>query len=73
MKVTFFLKMGAEVVFPIAKGWLAIATLKPTFTFLGRDFCHIQYFYLAKSLPRKVKVGFRVAMASQPLGPIKIL
>ena len=22
----------------IVKGWLAIATLKPTFTFLGRDF-----------------------------------
>ena len=27
---------------------------------------YYQYFYLAKSLPRKVKVGFRVAMASQP-------
>ena len=38
VKVTFLLKMGAEVVFPIAKGWLAIATLKPTFTFLGKDF-----------------------------------
>jgi len=22
----------------VKKGWLAIATLKPTFTFLGRDF-----------------------------------
>ena len=61
MKVTFLLKMGAEVVFPIAKGWLAIATLKPTFTFIGRDFAIFNTFTWQNPY-QKVKVGFRVAM-----------
>ena len=45
------------------KGWLAIATLKPTFTFLVGilESKSIEY-----DKTRKVKVGFRVAMASQP-------
>ena len=30
--------LSVDTYFPISKGWLAIATLKPTFTFLGRDF-----------------------------------
>ena len=47
------------------KGWLAIATLKPTFTFLGRDFAIFNTF--TWQIPtKKVKVGFRVVIASQP-------
>ena len=34
--------------------------------FFWQGFCHIQYFQLAKSLPRKVKVGFSFALGSQP-------
>ena len=59
--------MGAEVVFPIAKGWLAIATLKPTFTFIGRDF--VKVLNMAKSLR---KVGFSFALGSQPLEKISL-
>ena len=47
-----------------SKSWLAIATLKPTFTFLG--ILPRKSLKYGKSLPRKVKVCFRVAMASQP-------
>ena len=39
---------------------------KTNFYFSCQGFCHIQYFYLAISLPRKVKVCFRVAISSQP-------
>ena len=50
-----------------AKGLASHRYSKTNFHFSWKGFCHILYFYLANSLPRKVKVGLRVAMASQPL------
>jgi len=51
----------------ILKGRLAIVTLKPTFTFLVEIFPEKSIEY-GKISNKKVKVGFRVAMASQPFG-----
>ena len=48
------------------KGWLAIATLKPTFTFLVGILSSKSIEY-GKIPTKKVKFGFRVEMASQPL------
>ena len=47
------------------KGWLAIATLKPTFTFLV-GILPFNTFSWQNPYQKKVKVGFRVVMASQP-------
>ena len=55
-----------EVTAFVPKGWLTQCKAKTNFHFSYKGFCHIQFFYLAKSLPRKVKVGFSFAMASQP-------
>ena len=65
-RTAFNKKLGFS---PISKGkgCLAIATLNPTFTFLGRDFAVLN---MAKSLPKKVKVGFRVVMAKYLNSPI---
>ena len=47
------------------KGWVAIAKLTPTFTFLDRDFT-IFYTLYGKIPTKKVKVGFSFAMDTQP-------
>ena len=52
--------------FYISKGLASHRNSTTNFHFSWQGFCHIQYFYFAKSLPRTVKVGFRVAIASQP-------
>ena len=60
-----------------SKGWLAIATLKQTFTFLGfyksanfwvkKTFLGRDFAIFNTSIPtKKVNVGFKVAMGSQP-------
>ena len=36
--VSYWKQQKTQFVFHFQKDWLAIATLKPTFTFLGRDF-----------------------------------
>ena len=55
------------------KGLASHRNSKTNFHFSWQGFCHIQYFYLATSLPRKVKVSFRVAMASQPFQHLALL
>jgi hypothetical protein len=36
--LSYWKQQKTQFVFHFQKDWLAIATLKPTFTFLGRDF-----------------------------------
>ena len=48
------------------KGWLPSAKLKPTFTFLGRDFSIFNTFSWQNPYQKKMKVGFSFALASQP-------
>ena len=43
----------------IVKGLASHRNSKTKFYFYWWEFYHIQYFYLAKSLPKKVKIGFR--------------
>ena len=54
----------------LPKGWLAITALKPTFTFLVRILPSKGIEYPCQ---KKVKVGFRVEMASQPISLILFL
>ena len=54
----------------IFKGLTTQCKAKANFHFSCEGFCHIQYFYLAKSLPRKVKVCFSFALGSQPFRKI---
>ena len=59
--------MGAEVAFPIAKGWLAIVTLKPTFTFLGWDFAIFNTFTWQNPYQEKLKLVSELRWLASPL------
>ena len=48
------------------KGLASHRYSKTNFHFSWQGFCQVKELNMAKSLPRKVKVGFRVAMAGQP-------
>ena len=48
------------------KGWLPSGKLKPTFTFLVRDFAIFDTFTWQNPYQEKVKVGFNFALGSQP-------